>query len=222
MRERLGGLVILYEDDDIAVVDKPSGLLSVQAGDARVKSAYGLLLEHMRRTHPGARPAVVHRLDRDTSGVMLFAKHPHAKKIFMDRWAERVLERRYVAVAEGRPQPPRGRIDTPLKENRVGEVYVSSDGTGLRALTNYWTLEGRDDFSLLELELETGRKNQIRVQLAHMGNPVAGDTKYGARADPLGRLALHAYLIAFLHPRTDERLEFRVDPPTGFLKMFRR
>ncbi|MDR2746291.1 MAG: RNA pseudouridine synthase, partial [Treponema sp.] len=196
------GLLLLYEDRDILVVDKPAGLLSIAAGAEREKTAYWTLAEYLRKKGEKRRPAVVHRLDRDTSGLMVFAKSEAAKKKLMENWENAVIRRRYIALAEGEfprnkgggaDEEPRegsdsGIIDEPLGEDGGGRVIVKAGGR--RACTR-WELLGRGNgYSLLALELETGRRNQIRAHLFFMGCPIAGDKKYGARTNPLDRLAL--------------------------------
>ncbi|MCX7948654.1 MAG: RluA family pseudouridine synthase [Treponemataceae bacterium] len=175
------GMKILYEDDSILVVDKPAGLLSVAAGGQRDRTAYWILNEYLRRRGKRQQVAVVHRLDRDTSGVMVFAKSGTMKKTLMDNWDTLVIQRRYVAVVEGRVDEPEGVIDLPLMEDRNGRMVVAPPGRGLRAVTHWQVLQRGPRRTLLSLELETGRKNQIRVHLAAIGYPVVGDTKYGNR-----------------------------------------
>lgn len=213
------GLVLLYEDRDILVVDKPAGLLSIATGAEREKTVYWTLAEYLRKKGEKRRPAVVHRLDRDTSGLMVFAKSEQVKKKFMENWEHSLIRRRYIALAEGKFPPndkggpgeetekTEGIINEPLGEDRGGRVIVKA--AGRRALTR-WKLLGRGNgYSLLALELETGRRNQIRAHLFFMGCPIAGDKKYGARTNPLGRLALHAENLSFYHPSGGGPLEFK-------------
>ncbi|MEJ5189160.1 MAG: RluA family pseudouridine synthase [Breznakiellaceae bacterium] len=175
------GMKILYEDDAILVVDKPAGLLSVAAGGQRDRTAYWILNEYLRRRGKMQQVAVVHRLDRDTSGVMVFAKSAATKKTLMEHWDELVIRRQYVAVVEGVVQGEEGTIDLPLMEDRNGRMVVAPPGRGLQAVTHWRVLQRGPRRTLLSLELETGRKNQIRVHLAAIGYPVVGDTKYGNR-----------------------------------------
>ncbi|AEJ20765.1 RluA family pseudouridine synthase [Gracilinema caldarium] len=210
------GLEILYEDDDIMVVFKPEGLLSVAAGGEKNRTAYWILNEYLRRRGQKRQIAVVHRLDRDTSGVMVFAKSAVMKKVLMDRWDDLVAARRYVAVVEGSVTEAEGTIDLPLTEDSRARVVIAPPGKGLRAVTRWKLLRSGSRYSMLALELETGRRNQIRVHCAAIGHPVVGDSKYGSRSDPLGRLGLHAETLAFHHPRTGAPLEFSVPPPPSF------
>ena len=206
------GLLVIYEDRDIVVVDKPAGLLSIAAGGGREKTAYWILAGYLRKKGGGGGPpAVVHRLDRDTSGVMIFARSGWVKKKLMDRWDELVTERRYVCLAEGELGGEGGIIDLPLGEDSGGRVVVMKDGKPARTR---WKLLGfRGGRSLLSLELETGRRNQIRAHLAALGHPVAGDKKYWAKTDPIKRLCLHAEKIAFRHPRDGRLMEFESPAP---------
>ncbi|GHV77288.1 hypothetical protein AGMMS49942_21090 [Spirochaetia bacterium] len=217
------GLVLLYEDRDLLVVDKPAGLLSIAAGAEREKTAYRILAEYLRKKGEKRRPAVVHRLDRETSGVMIFAKSDAVKRKLMDHWDEAVLERRYLALVEGAFIEAEGTIDAPLGEDRRGRVVVVSGGQqapfSQNAVTHWKLLKSNGRLSLLSLELETGRRNQIRAHLAHSGHPVVGDKKYGAKTDPLKRLCLHAERIVFHHPHDGRVLEFEVKAPAGFYRV---
>jgi 23S rRNA pseudouridine1911/1915/1917 synthase len=203
------GLLLLHEDRDILVVDKPAGLLSIAAEGEGEKTVYRVLAEYLRRKGEKRRPAVVHRLDRDTSGLMIFAKSERIKKKFMEHWKETIVRRRYVALAEGefsRNFAAGGIIDEPLGEDGGGRVIVKAGGR--RAVTRWELLAAGKSYSLLSLELETGRRNQIRAHLFFLGHPVAGDKKYGARTDPLRRLALHSETLHFYHPADGRLMEF--------------
>jgi 23S rRNA pseudouridine1911/1915/1917 synthase len=217
------GLVILYEDMDIIVVDKPSGLLSIAAGGEREKTCCHILAEYLRKNGgPRQRPAVVHRLVRGTSGVMIFAKSEKTKKKLMDNWNEAVAGRRYIAVAEGNPGRDglsEGTITAPLGEDRGGRVVVSPGGKP--AVTRWKVLKAGKVYSLLSLELETGRRNQIRAHLSWLGCPVAGDKKYHSKTDPLKRLCLHAEYISFRHPRDGRLMEFETPPDGSFHALLR-
>jgi 23S rRNA pseudouridine1911/1915/1917 synthase len=210
------GLVLLYEDRDIAVVDKPAGLLSVAAGGGREKTAYWVLSEYYRkRGGGGGQPAAVHRLDKDTSGLMIFARSAWVKKKLMDNWDDLVTERRYICMAEGEFSGEEGTINLPLGEDSGGRVSVMKNGKP--AITRWKLLRKGNGYSLLSLKLETGRRNQIRVHLAALGHPVAGDKKYNAKTNPLKRLCLHAEKIAFYHPRDGKLMEY--ESPAEFAKL---
>ncbi|MDR1948618.1 MAG: RNA pseudouridine synthase [Spirochaetaceae bacterium] len=221
------GLSLLYEDRDLLVADKPAGLLSIAAGAERERTAYWVLAEYLRRKGEKRRPAVVHRLDRDTSGVMIFAKSEPVKRKLMGNWDELVKERSYLALVEGElpssahplTKGDSGVIDAPLGEDRGGRVVVRPEGR--RAITRWKLLKAGKGYSLLSLKPETGRRNQIRAHLSWLGHPVAGDGKYQARTDPLNRLALHAEGLVFQHPRENRLLSFAVPAPGGFWTIFR-
>ena len=213
------GLELLYEDHDIIAVDKPAGLLSVASAGRREKTAYWILAQYLSKKGGGGKSvAVVHRLDRDTSGVMIFAKTGWVKKKLMDNWDEIVTERSYVCVAEGGFADREGIIDLSLGEDSSGRMVVRKDG--IPAVTRWKLLKKRNGYSLLSLELETGRRNQIRAHLAGLGHPVAGDKKYWAKTDPLKRLCLHAQKIGFYHPRDGKLMVFESDVPQGFCRLF--
>jgi 23S rRNA pseudouridine1911/1915/1917 synthase len=202
------GLVLLHEDADVLVVDKSAGLLSIATGTEQERTVYWILAEYLRTRGEKRRPAMVHRLDRDTSGLMVLAKSEEMKKRFMEHWGELVIERRYLALAEGRlaQEGDVGVINLPLGEDAGGRV-VAAPG-GIPAVTHWEVLRCSGTHTLLALHLDTGRRNQIRAHLAALGHPVSGDAKYHARSDPLKRLALHAETLAFYHPRTSRPLRF--------------
>ena len=208
----------LYEDRDLIAIEKPAGLAVIAGPGSREKTAYDLVSAHIQHNNPHGRAALVHRLDRDTSGVMIFAKNPRAKKVLMDNWNELVKERVYVALVEGEFDADAGTYDTWLSENRAGTVYETEPEApgSLRAVTHWRRLASSSRYTLLELSLETGRKHQIRAQLAAAHHPVAGDHRYGARTDPFGRLCLHAKLIVVEHPFTHELLRFESKEPEFF------
>jgi 23S rRNA pseudouridine1911/1915/1917 synthase len=180
---------IVYESADLIAVDKPAGLPVIASDNSRERNLYSLVSDYLGRGNRRVHVALVHRIDRDTSGLVLFAKNPRMKKLLMENWNELVRVRRYVAVAEGRMESEAGTLDTWLAQNRAGEVYqlgaagggIQPDRRAQRAITHWKRLGAGGGLSLLELELETGRKHQIRVQLAAAGHPVLGDPKYGGR-----------------------------------------
>lgn len=209
---------IIYEDDDLLVVNKPSGLLTMATDRGGDVTAYSILTDYVRRKSPRARIFIVHRLDRDTSGLLIFAKNEDTKFALQDYWDEAVRERIYVAMTEGTPTPLEGTRTSWLKDNPKS-FKVSScpfDNGGQKATTHYKVLKSNSRYALVEFELETGRKNQIRVHAADLGHPIAGDRKYGAQSSPIGRLALHARSIKFKHPWSGEILSFDTGIPAKF------
>lgn len=203
-------LKIVFEDDDILVVEKGYGLLSMGTGKSGEETAYSLLRDYLKRKDPRNKIFIIHRLDRDTSGIMMFAKTQEAKDAMQHNWNNMVLNRKYLCLVEGRVQEPEGVIRSYLVENSRMEVYSTDDpdAGGQLAVTRYRVLADRGGYTLLEVELDTGRKNQIRVHMKDMGHPIAGDRKYGARTSPLHRLALHAATLRFVHPITRKEMNF--------------
>lgn len=211
---------VLCEDDRILVIDKPAGLLTVASDGERVRTAYRLAADYVRQKDPRGRVFVVHRLDRDTSGVLLFAKTPQIRQAYQENWNGLVSRRGYLAVVEGAPPQPSGTVRTRLRETSVHRVYSGRDGK--EAVTHYTTRSGNGKYTLLEVTIDTGRKNQIRVHLSELGCPVAGDRVYGAATDPLGRLCLHAHELALSDPVTGAAHTFRAEAPAGFFTVTRR
>ncbi|MEA1960862.1 MAG: RluA family pseudouridine synthase [Bacillota bacterium] len=214
------GVKILYEDADIIVVDKPAGLLSIASDKEKQFTAYHYLTDYVRAKNPEDRVFIVHRLDRDTSGVMLFAKNEKIKHELQDAWKEMVTDRAYVAVVEGRVEKQEGTIKSWLKETKTKMMYSSSIAEdGLEAVTDYKVLQTSSQYSLLELRLKTGRKNQIRVHMKDIGHSIIGDKKYGATTNPIGRLGLHAHILAFRHPVTGELMTYETEVPKRFSRL---
>ena len=210
-------LRIVWEDDDLIVINKKEGLLSISTERVKERTAYHLLNEYVKQSDPRNRIYILHRLDRDTSGLMMFAKSPAIKEQLQSNWNSAITMRTYVAVVEGRPEKDTDLIVSNLTENRKMQVYVTPEGDGKEAITRYKVLQSNANYALLELELETGRKNQIRVQMQSIGHPVAGDMKYGAETNPARRLLLHARRLYFIHPRTGEEMRFETRIPDVFL-----
>ena len=209
-------LKILYEDAYIIVVEKKEGLLSVATERQKERTAQHILNEYVKRIHKGNRIYVVHRLDRETSGIMMYAKDEKTQHTLRDNWHDLVRDRRYVTIVQGEMEQDEGTVCSWLTDRKL---YVSSSPTddgGKYSVTHYHTIKRANGFSLLELQLETGRKNQIRVHMQSLGHPVVGDERYGCEMNPLGRLALHAFKLCFYHPVTHEWMEFETPYPTPF------
>ena len=209
---------LVYEDDDVIVINKGYGLLSMGTDTGRQsETAYSILRDYVKKQHPGNKVFIVHRLDRDTSGLMMFARTEEAKEAMQHNWNNMVLERNYLAVLEGVVEEDSGVIRSNLDENSQFEVYTTHQkGKGKLAVTRYKVLERGSGYSLVQFSLDTGRKNQIRVHASDLGHPIVGDRKYGAQASPIHRLALHARSLKFAHPVTRKLMEFSLPVPTRF------
>lgn len=214
-------LKIVYEDRWLIVVEKAAGILSMAAGHSSL-NVKSVLDDYFRKSRQKCRAHVVHRLDRDTSGLMVYAKDIETEQAFEHNWHDIVYDRRYVAVVSGEIVENEGTVTSWLKDNKAYITYSSPvDNGGKYAVTHYHVMARTTDHSLVEFILETGRKNQIRVHSADMGHPVCGDVKYGNGDDPLHRLCLHAYLLCFEHPVTHEKMEFETPVPAVFRRMFK-
>ncbi len=211
---------IVYEDRWLVVVEKNIGILSMAAGHSSL-NVKSVLDDYFLKSRQKCRAHVVHRLDRDTSGLMVYAKDIETEQILEHNWHQIVYDRRYVAVVSGEMEQNSGTIANWLKDNKAYITYSSpTDNGGKYAVTHFQVLNRTTEHSLVEYKLETGRKNQIRVHSADMGHPVCGDVKYGNGDDPLHRLCLHAYMLCFTHPVTGEPMEFSTPIPTAFRSLF--
>lgn len=211
---------IVYEDKDLVVIEKSEGILSM-ASSPKQYCIKNVLDEYFEKRHFKCTAHVVHRLDRETSGLMIYAKNIETAKMLEENWQEAVYDRRYVALLCGEMKEEGGTIKSWLKESKSFITYSSpTDNGGKLAITHYHRLRSSKNLSLVEMKLETGRKNQIRVQMANLGHPVAGDLKYGNGYNPIHRLALHAYRLNFIHPKTHENMVFETPIPLEFTKVF--
>ena len=212
---------IVYEDKWLVVVEKAVGILSMAAGHASL-NVKSVLDDYFKKSRQACRAHVVHRLDRDTSGLMVYAKDMETEQVLEHYWHQIVYDRRYVAVVSGEMEEDDGMVSNWLKDNKAYVTYSSPvDNGGKFAVTHFHTLARTTEHSLVEFRLETGRKNQIRVHTADLGHPVCGDVKYGNGDNPLHRLCLHAYLLCFEHPVTHERMEFETPVPVAFRQLFK-
>ncbi len=211
---------IVYEDQYIVVIEKNIGILSMPAGHSSL-NVKAVLDDYFHSTKQNCQAHVVHRLDRDTSGLMIYAKDKQTELALEHDWHHTVFDRRYVAVLSGEMEQNEGTIESWLKDNKAFITFSSpTDNGGKYAITHFYTHNRRDGYSLVEFKLETGRKNQIRVHAADMGHPVCGDVKYGNGDDPLGRLCLHAFVLCFYHPVTHKPMEFTTTIPASFRSLF--
>lgn len=209
---------VVYEDASLLVIDKPSGLLTMGTEEEKKRTAYWMITEYVRaQSRDGkGRVFIVHRLDREASGLVVFARTEAVKEKLQEGWSEAV--KKYYAIVEGAPKKEADKLESYLAEDKFRRVFATGKRSrdSKHAALTYKTLSRRDGYSLLEVTLITGRKNQIRVQLADMGHPIAGDVKYGAETDPIGRLALHAFKLSFKHPVTGETVALETELPEEF------
>ena len=214
-------LEILFEDPYLIVISKEAGLLSISTAQEKEQTAYSMLSAHVKKEDPKNRIFIVHRLDRETSGVMLFAKSEKVKERLQNDWKGAVQERSYIAIVEGLVTQPEGTITSWLKEGKTLTMHSSpTPNGGQKAVTHYRVLKKTKNHSMLEVHLETGRKNQIRVHMQDIGHRIIGDKKYGSIQNPIRRLGLHAQVLAFRHPITGEALRFEAAIPKEFQKLF--
>ncbi|MDD3027620.1 MAG: RluA family pseudouridine synthase [Erysipelotrichaceae bacterium] len=213
------GLDIIYEDDELVVIDKPAGLLSIAGGNEKEQTAYHQVSLYLKETNPKARVFVLHRLDRDTSGILMFAKNERIKKLLQDKWNDIVTHRGYYALCEGKLPKEKDRIVNYLKESKTQQVYIAKDGK--KAITDYEVMKSSKGNTLARIFLQTGRKNQIRVTLSSLNCPIVGDKKYGSVTNPIRRLGLHAYCFGFVHPITMKKYYFESAIPEEFERVFK-
>lgn len=208
---------LMYEDEDIVVIEKQSGLLTVPAGNNREKTAQKIVDDYVYASDGHSHAFVCHRLDQYTSGILIFAKNSQVQQTLRDAWTTYVVERRYLAVCEGAPAQEEGEVRSYLAENNAMKVYSTNDPEkGKLSVTRYKVLKQNGGYSQVDIQLLTGRKNQIRVHMSDLGCPIAGDKKYGAKTNPYGRLMLHNYVLQFFHPVTRENLRFELPIPKNF------
>lgn len=212
---------LIFEDNDIIVVDKGYGVLSTAAGKPSDDTVYNIVKKYARGFSDKANIYVVHRLDRDTSGLMLLTRTKQARDKLINNWNNMVVERKYIAVVEGKVEQKEGTVKSFLAENPdTYEMYSTDDKKiGRLAVTRYRVIKQGSRFAMVELEIKTGRKNQIRVHMHDLGNPVSGDRKYGGHPSPINRIALHATTLTIVHPITGKAVTFTSPIPENFNKM---
>jgi RluA family pseudouridine synthase len=216
------GLSILYEDRDIIVVDKISGLLTMGTEREKENTAYFLLNEYVKKGNERSknRVFIVHRLDREASGILVFAKSEYSKRFLQDNWQD--FSKKYITVVHGRMQDKEGKISSYLFENKAYKVYsVNDPAKGKYSVTGYHVIKESDQYSLLEINLFTGRKHQIRVHLSEMGHPIVGDKLYGKKEKGIKRLALHSFSLTIVHPETNNEMYFETEIPLYFKTLLR-
>ena len=211
---------ILFEDDHIIVVNKPSGLLTIATAKEKENTLYHIVREYLVSKNKNARVFIVHRLDKDTSGIVVLAKDEKTKNKLQENWNEYVSIREYVAVVHGKLKKESDRIVQYLKETKTNLVYIARDKDGKEAITNYNVIKDNDNYSLLSINIETGRKNQIRVALSSINNPIVGDKKYGIK-DEFNRLYLHANRLKMYYLEIGKEILFETEIPTEFKKIMK-
>ena len=213
---------IVFEDDQIIVVNKPSGLLTIATNKEKEKTLYHIVSDYLKSKDKNAKVFIVHRLDKDTSGLVLLAKNEKIKNQLQENWNEYVTLREYVAIVHGKLKNTNGRIVQNLNETKTNLVYVTKKGEGKEAITNYEVIKSSDNYSLVKINIETGRKNQIRVAMSTIGNPIVGDKKYGNIKDNENRLYLHANRLKIYYPVLKKDILFEISNPKEFKKIMNK
>lgn len=214
-------LPIIFENDEIIVINKPSGLLSIASDKEKGSTAYRMLTDYVQQKDKHNRIFVVHRLDEDTSGVLMVAKNVKIQQALQDNWNNLVSSRGYYAIVDGQMKEPTGTVKSYLKKNSQNMMYSSKkSGDGQLAITHYKVIQVSGDYSLLDVHIDSGRKNQIRVHLGDLGHNVIGDDKYGNPTNPIKRLGLHAYELIIKHPFTGKVMKFTAPMPKEFKTLF--
>ena len=213
-------LPIIYEDDHIIVINKPSGLLSIASDNEKRSTAYRILSDYVQQKDKHNRVFVVHRLDEDTSGVLMIAKDKLTQEKYQDNWNDLVSKRGYYAIVDGILKEKQGTITSYLKKNSQNMMYSSKDKSGQYSVTHYKVIKEKGEYSLLDVNIDSGRKNQIRVHLGDIGHHVVGDDKYGKPTNPIKRLGLHAYELDIKDPYTGKMFKFKAPIPKEFETLF--
>lgn len=220
-RQQASRLKILYEDENLLVIDKPSGLLSVATDKEKTITAYRLCSDYLRSKDPHSRLFVTHRIDKETSGVLLFSKSEKLRNDLQERWNDLVQERAYTAIVEGAMEQREGRIVSWLRESETNLMYSARKaGDGQKAVTNYRVIRENGTYSMLDVHIDSGRKNQIRVHMKDLRHPIVGDDKYGSEKDPISRLGLHARQLSLRDPYSERVYVFTAKEPKIFSELF--
>lgn len=209
-------LKIIYEDDNIIVVDKPTKLLTISNKNEKEETLYRKISDYLKKENK--KVFVIHRLDYDTSGIIMFAKNQKVQKLYQDNWNTLAKEREYTAVVEGKTND-NGHIESYLKQTKTLLVYSSKNKDGYFSITDYQKINNNDKYSLLKIYISTGRRNQIRCHMYDINHPIAGDTRYKSKTNPLGRLCLHASTLKITNPLTNELMIFKSDIPNEFINI---
>jgi len=210
----ISNVKILFEDKNIIVVEKPHNLLTISTTDEKEKTLYHIVSDYLKERNKNARIFVIHRLDKETSGIIMFAKNEKIKKLYQDNWNDLIRYRGYAAVVEGIMPKKEDTITLNLQENDNMKVYVNK--TGKEAITSYKVMKKNKDYSLLDVDIKTGRKNQIRVTMEYLKHPIIGDKKYSSKNNSLKRLALHAYKLIIKNPLTNKIDKYEIEIPKSF------
>jgi RluA family pseudouridine synthase len=212
---------ILFEDDHIIVVNKPSGLLTIATDNEKYNTLYHIVRNYLVSKNKNNRIFIVHRLDKDTSGVIIFAKDERTKNMLQDNWNDYVKLREYICVVHGKLEEKDNKIVNYLAETKTKLVYTTTKDLGVEAITNYEVVKENKDYSLVKVVIETGRRNQIRVHLSEKGYPIVGDKKYKCKSNPIKRLCLHANILEFIHPVTKKLIHIESNVPNEFNKIIK-
>lgn len=215
-------LDIIYEDDELIAINKPSGLLSIESDNEKTNTAYRMLTNYVQRKDKKCRIYIVHRIDKDTSGVLVVAKNENIKNKLQHNWANIVKNREYIAICEGVFENEEGTIKSYLKENINHLMYSSKDKSGKYSITHYQVLKSNGKYSMVDVKIDSGRKNQIRVHMLDLNHKVVGDEKYGPVSNPINRLGLHAYKLEFIHPVNHKLMSFKANIPEIFNSLFKK
>ena len=208
---------IIYEDKDIIVVNKSSGILTISTEKEKENTLYAYMSNYVKHINPKNKIFIIHRLDRDTSGIIMFARSEKVKKLYQENWNNIVKYRWYTAIIEWNLDKKEQTIKLNLKENKNLKTYVAKDG--IEAITKYKVIKENNKYSLLDIEIKTGRKNQIRATMEYLHHPIIGDKKYSSTINPIGRLALHANKLVIINPITNKEMIFKTNNPTSFKKI---
>lgn len=212
---------IIYEDDDLLVINKPAGLLTIATNKEKDFTLYHFASNYVKQKNKNNRIFIIHRLDKETSGIVVFAKNQKAKNLFQNTWDKNILYRGYYAVVEGKFDNKEGTIKSYLTENNEYMVYSTTEKKGKIAITDYKVEKENKKYSLLEINIRTGRKNQIRVHMKENGSIIVGDKKYGSNNNVINRMALHAYKLELIDPRNNKKIMFKTSMPTIFNKLIK-